>query len=772
MALFVRYGSPFAETEPPPPPVVLLLLQTDLTMHTSTGLVIHEDLELVPSAKKDRGVTIPVPQMLTRKVLEHHETWEGDKTETALIKKVVHELVETLLDTTSAISDQEAGLLEEVFRRAAQMFPILRKYDDNWATRCIVQARLKATSANASNKAVKKAVANVANIVSVWTWTAHACQVYAAAPNPLKRLSLLLLDHCLTLIGASTFISDASSVSFLIVRIHSSAKYNKQPAHRNSSGTLFLLFETIAMDVDSDPETPNDNGDARHAKTDTVKVRLVTGPQHEDYETARDMEAFHKDQTLLAKQKNRRLALENQQLLADLAAAEKLKAQHHEGQLEAQFIVDQEKLQTLWNQCNTMFPQLMEAQKLLLERNEDVERLNRLWSVEKKDEAIQLRAQSHLQGKKTAQNKPPPRRGARASLDPVRNSSTRTIQIPLNPHSIATPAFANLLGTDIETFDDVTVNVEETTPRKRNEKKYKKPGKVLLNHIHGVLRRTTYDKFNVEQAADFEIYNPAEEAKVAACENEFTDPADDLFQWDFAPGYAQSRWNDLMIVKVVDAALKADGEDGDIAKGGVERDYLEALMVDKLARYRTAWKGFQPRFNESLGRMETAREARARGVQTSEQHQLSCRSTSAKSRKFEDRVNTTTATIEIKRAEGIATDIETWERLLEMLEHLGPQGMSSEEEDEVEVDDAKVFIYRVKLCIWREPLVVDTNEVPPPLRESEMAPAGVPKLRVAFPGASTNRDWLKKKTPAYLKELKVSKEAFGLFVAATERMAL
>ncbi|KAJ7112189.1 hypothetical protein C8R44DRAFT_741895 [Mycena epipterygia] len=582
------------------------------------------------------------------------------------------------------------------------------------------------------------------------------------------------------------------------------------------------------MDVDSDPETPNDNGDARHAKTDTVKVRLVTGPQHEDYETARDMEAFHKDQTLLAKQKNRRLALENQQLLADLAAAEKLKAQHvafmksmhdeitgksqaiadlqqHEGQLEAQFIVDQEKLQTL----------LMEAQKLLLERNEDVERLNRLL-VEKKDEAIQLRAQSHLQGKKTAQNKPPPRRGARASLDPVRNSSTRTIQIPLNPipvtkppsgtsnpkHKaklVATPAFANLLGTDIETLsdligkverllvsDDVTVNVEETTPRKRNEKKYKKPGKVLLNHIHGVLRRTTYDKFNVEQAADFEIYNPAEEAKVAACENEFTDPADDLFQWDFAPGYAQSRWNDLIIVKVVDAALKADGEDGDIAKGGVERDYLEALMVDKLARYRTAWKGFQPRFNESLGRMETAREARARGVQTSEQHQLSCRSTSAKSRKFEDRVNTTTATIEIKRAEGIATDIETWERLLEMLEHLGPQGMSSEEEDEVEVDDAKVFIYRVKLCIWREPLVVEYlrfvdaqtalfkkhQRGPTPASRIRNGACGSSKAPCGLPRSLYNRDWLKKKTPAYLKELKVSKEAFGLFVAATERMAL
>lgn len=32
------------------------------------------------------------------------------------------------------------------------MHPVLRKYEDNWATRCIIQARLKATSAHASSK--------------------------------------------------------------------------------------------------------------------------------------------------------------------------------------------------------------------------------------------------------------------------------------------------------------------------------------------------------------------------------------------------------------------------------------------------------------------------------------------------------------------------------------------------------------------------------------------------------------------------------------------
>ncbi|KAJ7128015.1 hypothetical protein C8R44DRAFT_873783 [Mycena epipterygia] len=181
MASFARHASPFAETEKPPPPVVLLLLQTDLHMHSSTGLMIHEDLEnLVPSAKKTVvftpvehtyppppifEVTIPTPPLLTRKVIERHDAWEGGEHETALIKTTVHALVDSLLDTTKSISDQDAALLKEVFRQAAQMHPDLRKYEDNWVTCCIVQARLKATSANAANKIAKKVVTGLEDIL-------------------------------------------------------------------------------------------------------------------------------------------------------------------------------------------------------------------------------------------------------------------------------------------------------------------------------------------------------------------------------------------------------------------------------------------------------------------------------------------------------------------------------------------------------------------------------------------------------------------------------
>ncbi|KAJ7256866.1 hypothetical protein B0H12DRAFT_1070640 [Mycena haematopus] len=174
MAFFERLASPFAETEPPPPPIVLLLLQTDLNMRTSTSLIIHEDLEkFVPSTRKTVQFApsvehtyppppiflekIPVPQMLTRRSIEGHDGWECGEKETALIKAFIHDLVDKLLDNTRSFSHQDPERVQDVFTQAAQMHPVLRKYADDWATRCIVQARLKATAATANKRATKEA---------------------------------------------------------------------------------------------------------------------------------------------------------------------------------------------------------------------------------------------------------------------------------------------------------------------------------------------------------------------------------------------------------------------------------------------------------------------------------------------------------------------------------------------------------------------------------------------------------------------------------------
>ncbi|KAJ7696662.1 hypothetical protein B0H16DRAFT_1484945 [Mycena metata] len=453
------------------------------------------------------------------------------------------------------------------------------------------------------------------------------------------------------------------------------------------------LFLRVAVDV-----FPSKR---RHKESSPSKVRIVGGPQREVYDQAKDMEAYHKEQAAVARHKNTQLANKNQYILAQLQTAQKLQAeqtainqrmheeldsktraiaemQQHEGQLEAQFLGDQEKLQTM----------ILDFQKLLMQQNNEVQQLSRLL------------------------NKPPPRRGTRASLDPVCNSSTRTIEIPLDPIPMTgapnvasnpkpkgkinpTPALADMFGRDVETLaelfgkfqgmlvpdDVVMVSVKKTmskgTPRK-NRNAIQPMDKELKKHINTALRSTTYDKFNVRQMADFQMYNPAEADKVAACEEDCVDPPYDLFQWDFGPGYQASRWNQIMVEKVIDVALEDDGPDGLIAKAGVKRDSLKNLMLRKLDSYRVEWKGFQLRFNKDLGRMETIQEVRARGAQTFQQHQLAARSTSAKHCKFEDRVQTIIRTIEMKKEDGTDNDIATWERLLKMVELLGEHGMSSE----------------------------------------------------------------------------------------------
>ncbi|KAJ7767498.1 hypothetical protein DFH07DRAFT_769595 [Mycena maculata] len=218
--------------------------------------------------------------------------------------------------------------------------------------------------------------------------------------------------------------------------------------------------------------------------------------------------------------------------------------------------------------------------------------------------------------------------------------------------------------------EDVTVNVKKTTQKK--QKRSQRPvNKETLNYINCMLRRVTYEKFDVEQVSGFVIYNPSDKAKVAACEEGLGDPVD---EWDLSPGYTSSRWNDIMIRKVVDAALEADGEDEEIANAGVDGDFLEALMTEKVERYCGVWQGFQPRFDERLGRVETLQEARTRRAWNSEKHLLASRSASAKHHKYENRVQTITATIEIKTHEG-GVDINTWKRLEEMVACLGEQGM-------------------------------------------------------------------------------------------------
>ncbi|KAK7041270.1 hypothetical protein R3P38DRAFT_3179908 [Favolaschia claudopus] len=558
--------------------------------------------------------------------------------------------------------------------------------------------------------------------------------------------------------------------------------------------------------MDPDPAPPN----PRHSRKRTnpghapEKVRAVPGPQREVLDSAIET-------ARAAQQSNLNLAADVDALRGALAAAQAtaveqgrvlsslqdelnskhqiiLEMQHHEGQMEAQFLADQNKLgqmealftadrehlASMFQQQNELVNKFTEAQKLLMQRNEDVDRLQRELVI-KSDEAIQLRAHSQLQALNTSKKQVPPRRKTRASMGAIVNTGARTIEIPLDPIPMAevpepstestsqpllsaTPRLAEVFDGDIDKLDkvlndfaqlclgrDAVVTVtpkKGTTAKKKSGSAKKKQDKpFMINYVHRRLRHFTCMKFEVEAVGDFEHHNPASEASVSACEAG-EDPPDELFQWDFSPGYLQCRWNKLMIKKIVDTLLAEHEEDQeDFIEVGANRVFMENAMKDKLATWRgswhkfqprfssatqhvetsaeaharavqaTTWRGswhkFQPRFSSATQHVETSAEAHARAVQAKEQHQLEMRSLALKTRKLEDRIETSTHTIQLKILAGTARDVETWKRMRDMVGHLGIWGMSSEEEADVMLDGQLVRIYKVKVCIWREPSIAD-----------------------------------------------------------------
>ncbi|KAK6989032.1 hypothetical protein R3P38DRAFT_2572320, partial [Favolaschia claudopus] len=448
----------------------------------------------------------------------------------------------------------------------------------------------------------------------------------------------------------------------------------------------------------------------------------------------------------------------------------------------------------------------------------------------KSDEAIQLRANSQLQALNTSKKQVPPRRKTRASMGAIVNTGARTIEIPLDPIPMAevpepstestsqpllsaAPRLAEVFDGDIDKLDkvlndfaqlclgrDAVVTVtpkKGTTAKKKSGSAKKKQDKpFMINYVHPYihplkslimlrsqrrLRHFTCMKFEVEVVGDFDHHNPASEASVSACEAG-EDPPDELFQWDFSPGYLQCRWNKLMIKKIVDILLAEHEEDQeDFIEVGANRVFMENAMKDKLATWRGSWHKFQPRFSSATQHVETLAEAHARAVQAKEQHQLEMRSLALKTRKLGDRIETSTHTIALKILAGTARDVETWKRMRDMVGHLGIWGMSSEEEADVMLDGQLVRIYKVKVCIWREPSIADylrfVDAQTAMNKKNQPGPKPAPRVRnpqhgfgtaAAPPGLPRNlysSTWLDSKTPAYIETLNIPKEVFELFRA-------
>ncbi|KAJ7443091.1 hypothetical protein B0H11DRAFT_1932078 [Mycena galericulata] len=558
-------------------------------------------------------------------------------------------------------------------------------------------------------------------------------------------------------------------------------------------------------------------GDANHRRTSqttdgefggSVKKQAVSGPARQQYERALENEAYFRDTLKLKAQEAQalRAQLGAEQVAAARAAeaareeydhlveqykllvAEKVELEEHENQMEGQIIDDQRmlseyasasKLQILkYRSCycqkmvyNSAARNILEGQKQLMAQSDAIQKLQRSL-VDCSDEVILLRAKMQ---RKSSNTTPIQRRGRNVKLRILHNQGATT-EIPLDPVPLpatsapeipATPTVADmdreeLLKLIAEVFNKAGASTTQTTKITRKSRngrvKVVAPtNKQDIIQYQALLRDEIYEKFNVRTAQDFMTHVPVTPGEMAEA------PAKDDWRWDFSEGYTHSEWNKTIIKRIVDNTIAFDDR-----LTTVDRNWLEKEVLEKLKRYRGEWSRLRPKLNE------TKEEAEARAVEYHEKRLVAAKSISAKARIKESNPKA-------------AADLETWKRLLMILQRFGPDGMSSEEEGETTtVTNERVKIFKVKICIWRAPAISDywrivdkeTQEIHKRRRGGGTEacarhgdvgygradpPKGLP--RCLYDGA-----WLEKMGAQYEEELEISDEAFSLLVAATGRM--
>ncbi|KAJ7602053.1 hypothetical protein DFH06DRAFT_1351738 [Mycena polygramma] len=496
-----------------------------------------------------------------------------------------------------------------------------------------------------------------------------------------------------------------------------------------------------------------------------LKRVVVAGPGREQLEIAL-YAAYH---TLEAQKKEIENLTKDRDVVIGNTALEE--------ELEMQFLSDQTEIRMLKESYKQVASDLERVKKTAIDRG---------------DENIHLRARLEAQSSPRAGRKPP--RTSRLSI--LRNAGDNQ-DVPLDPEPISgssepidstTEHAQDTQEVTVEILQKVAVEVAQLQNAKIKKRKkitfnlskdapVVPTDKSVINDCNALLRTVIRDKFGVKRAMDFMAHVPVSTEEMRA--SVVPDPAD--FRWDFSEGYQKSRWNRTIVGRLVDAALETDGLDIDLL--AVDRKWLEGQVYNQLARHRTEWARPQQKVVDGLP--ETKGEAEQRSFEYIKYRQVYTTSLSSKHRKYTVRVKTIVITIEIKTTQGIAKDIATWERFLKLLKLLGPSGMSSEEEDEVETGGERHQIYRVKVCWWRNPKIVDylriiDNETKRMKKRIKGVKAltrhrtdeiGRSEAVKGLPAVLYEQDWLNRLegTPFY-EDLEVSKEAFALFVAATDRM--
>ncbi|TDL13165.1 hypothetical protein BD410DRAFT_847262 [Rickenella mellea] len=203
------------------------------------------------------------------------------------------------------------------------------------------------------------------------------------------------------------------------------------------------------------------------------------------------------------------------------------------------------------------------------------------------------------------------------------------------------------------------------------------------------------ETFNVDGDDGFVLHETALPELVLAHQEGMAndEPNKDDLHFDMTAG-PDSEWNaaviQILLEKLQDACEGVDGLDSR------SDAYLVDILKDKYARVRAVYLKGTPRMKES-GKNETAREVAGRVKRDKDSANKKARTRERRINKYTNRLETASLIAEIKKHDN-ADDAGNWRWLKMMIEHLGRDGMSSDE-SEIEGDTEAAFYPRA--LPWR-----------------------------------------------------------------------
>ncbi|SJL14550.1 uncharacterized protein ARMOST_18013 [Armillaria ostoyae] len=306
-------------------------------------------------------------------------------------------------------------------------------------------------------------------------------------------------------------------------------------------------------------------------------------------------------------------------------------------------------------------------------------------------------------------------------------------------------------------------------------------GKSNKNRLQTFIRRWWCKLYKVDSIEEFIVYEAQEQQTVLAFKDkQGPGPTKDDLILDFSHGFASSKWNRavfMIMIPMIQEELKKEP-----ALSAVDDGYIEETLLGLLRRSRAKWAEALPRYKAGTTQLETEEEVVQRVAETGDHVHKAAASRSSKFRKHERRVMTATKMINIKTKNG-DVDLRTWQLFLKMLQMLGTNGMSSEEEVVEVIGGITETAYTVKVCIWRNGNVVEyledidrassqftgkgshpahrDRETVPRMNEVVNAPRGLPR-------ALYDPEWLAELDEYEQGDLRISKDAFELLEKVVE----